>query len=137
MGPTLRGALVPHWRWGSSRLPGPPPLAWPLFPVLPPLLRCALPYSEPPLPFYLKSQWFLSSTAGWQRSSERTGKGLIYGKPGHPGTKDLLARRVLSEEPGVQWTCLVFFQRKEKERELTDRPPGAWPSHHFILTGMP
>ncbi|XP_032178793.1 zona pellucida-binding protein 2 isoform X2 [Lontra canadensis] len=27
--------------------------------------------------------WYLTG-AGWQRSSERTGKGLIYGKPGHP-----------------------------------------------------
>uniref|UniRef100_A0A452UT39 Zona pellucida binding protein 2 n=1 Tax=Ursus maritimus TaxID=29073 RepID=A0A452UT39_URSMA len=34
--------------------------------------------------FHFGNQWFLSSTVGWQRSSERTGKGFIYGKPGHP-----------------------------------------------------
>uniref|UniRef100_A0A452RKF0 Zona pellucida binding protein 2 n=1 Tax=Ursus americanus TaxID=9643 RepID=A0A452RKF0_URSAM len=27
--------------------------------------------------------WYLTGV-GWQRSSERTGKGFIYGKPGHP-----------------------------------------------------
>lgn len=40
----------------------------------------------------------------------------------------------LSEERGEQWTCLRFFQQRERERKFIDHPPGAWHSRPFILT---
>lgn len=125
VGPTLRGALVPDRRWGASRRP---PQASPLLPVLLPLLCPAFPYSEPWLLFYLKTQCFLFSAVGWQRSSESTKRGFIYGKPGHPGNNDLFTRTSLSEEPGAV-DLLRFFPRRERERMIVDRLPRA---PHFL-----
>lgn len=95
---------------GGGALPARPP-ASPLFPVLP--------HAEPWLLFYVKSQWFLFSAVGWQRSSERNEKGFIYGKPGHPGNKDLVTCRV---DPKSQ-VCLALlrcFPRWETERTFME-----------------
>lgn len=84
MGLGLHGALVPHQRWDPpARPPGLSPLAY--------LLRFALPCPtlSPWLLLDLKCQWFLSSTVGWQRFSEFTEKGFVYGKLVHTGNQDL------------------------------------------------
>lgn len=77
----------------------------------------APPHSEPWLLFYVKSQWFLSSAVGWQRNSERTEKGFIYGNPGHPGNKNLFTRRVCPKSRGSV-ALLRFFLRRETEHLL-------------------
>lgn len=93
---------------------------WPLPSSPSCLLRPAPPHSEPWLLFYVKSQWFLSSAVGWQRNSERTEKGFIYGKPGHPGNKDLFTPRVCPKSRGSV-ALLRFFPRREMEQTCIER----------------
>lgn len=100
----LLSAVLWYLTGGGAPPAGPLPQASPLLPVLPPLLCPAFPHSEPWLLFYLKSQCFLFSAVGWQRSSESTKKGFIYGKPGHPGNKDLFTR-TSRQKSWVPWTC--------------------------------
>ena len=125
VGPSCRGALVPPPKWVSSR-----PACRPL-----PSCRSLVLRSAPPCPtlsprplFCLQCQWFLSSAAGWQRFSEVTKKGFIYGKPAHTGTKDLCTRTVYQKSRGAL-VLLRVFPWRERQRMLTDRLPCA---QHFL-----
>lgn len=63
--------------------------------------------------------WYLTGV-GWQRNSERTEKGFIYGNPGHPGNKDLFTRRVCPKSRGSV-ALLRFFPRREMEQTFIER----------------
>ena len=98
-----------------ARPPGFPQLPGPASPLCP-----APPQSE----LRLSSTWsvvfFFPSAVGWQRNSERTEKGFIYGKPGHPGNEDLFTLRVHPKSRGPV-SLLRFFPNREMEQKFIER----------------
>lgn len=118
----------------------PGPQASRSFPVQPP--RFAPP--RPSLSSGSTSTWsvgfvcLFSSAVGWQRNSERTEKGFIYGKPGHPGNEDLFTRRVHPKSRGPRGSAEVFPERGHAaESYRTCTVCSALPGGCFILTAMP
>ena len=124
---------------------GAPPARPPGFPQLPgpaSQLRPAPLQSELRLRFHLVSGlfffFFFPSAVGWQRNSERTEKGFIYGKPGHPGNEDLFTRRVHPKSRGPRGSAEVFPEQGNGAKMYrTSTVCSALPGGCFILIATP